>query len=102
MIDYTHILCINYEGSQWMLNGDSYDGLIWMSETPKPTQEELDALWDSTKVILKNQEAHRQRAAAYIIESDPLFFKAQRGEATMEDWQSKVAEIKAKYPKAGV
>jgi hypothetical protein len=32
-------------------------------------------------------------------ESDPLFFKAQRGEATMEEWQAKVAEIKTRFPK---
>ncbi|MDO5101485.1 MAG: hypothetical protein Q4D91_01055 [Lautropia sp.] len=38
------------------------------------------------------------RHAAYADEADPLFFKAQRGEATMEDWQAKVDEIKARYP----
>ena len=43
--------------------------------------------------------ATENRRAAYISESDPLFFKAQRGEATMEDWQAKVAEIKARFPK---
>jgi hypothetical protein len=45
------------------------------------------------------EQAERNRKAAYIIEADPLFFKAQRGEATMEEWQAKVAEIKARYPK---
>ena len=45
------------------------------------------------------EQAERNRQVAYIAESDPLFFKAQRGEATMEEWQSKVAEIKARYPK---
>lgn len=38
------------------------------------------------------------RAAAYRDESDPLFFKAQRGEATMDDWLAKVDEIKARWP----
>jgi hypothetical protein len=38
------------------------------------------------------------RQAAYASESDPLFFMAQRGEATMEEWEAKVAEIKARYP----
>ena len=42
------------------------------------------------------QEALRQ--AAYTSESDPIFFMAQRGEATMEEWTAKVAEIKARYP----
>jgi hypothetical protein len=41
----------------------------------------------------------RQRQLAYQSEADPLFFKAQRGEATMAEWQAKVAEIKARYPK---
>lgn len=100
MIDYTQILSVNYAGSQWMLNGDSYDGLTWLSDTPKPTQAELDALWSSTQATLQTEQAQRQRAAAYVAESDPLFFKAQRGEATMEEWQSKVAEIKNRYPKA--
>lgn len=42
--------------------------------------------------------AERLRAKAYRDEADPLFFKAQRGEATMEQWQAKVAEIKTRYP----
>jgi hypothetical protein len=43
--------------------------------------------------------ATENRRAAYIAEADPLFFKAQRGEATMEEWQAKVAEIKTRFPK---
>jgi hypothetical protein len=42
------------------------------------------------------QEAARK--AAYTSEADPLFFMSQRGEATVEEWQAKVAEIKARYP----
>jgi hypothetical protein len=45
------------------------------------------------------EEAIRQRQQAYIAEADPLFFKAQRGEVTMEEWQAKVADIKARFPK---
>jgi hypothetical protein len=99
MIDYSLILCTNYVGKAWSV-GETYDSLQWFDETPKPTQAELDALWVSTKVTVQNQQAERQRAAAYVAESDPLFFKAQRGEATMEEWQSKVSEIKTRYPKA--
>jgi hypothetical protein len=57
---------------------------------PAPTTEELAA------------EAEANRRAAYIAEADPLFFKAQRGEATVQEWQDKVAEIKARYPKETV
>jgi len=44
------------------------------------------------------QRIRQQRAAAYTTEADPLFFKAQRGEATIEEWQLKVAEIRSRYP----
>ena len=43
-------------------------------------------------------EARANRANAYAQESDPLYFKAQRGEATMEEWQAKVQEIKDRFP----
>lgn len=41
------------------------------------------------------------RQEAYTKESDPLYFKWQRGEATQQQWLDKVAEIKARYPIAG-
>lgn len=49
-----------------------------------------------TSLDLTNEE---KRILAYREESDPLFFKVQRGEATIEEWKAKVAEIKAKFPK---
>ena len=47
------------------------------------------------------QQAEQNRAAAYRSEADPLFFKAQRGEATTDEWTAKVAEIKARFPYPG-
>jgi len=41
------------------------------------------------------------RQAAYQKESDPLYFKWQRGEATQQQWLDKIAEIKSRYPVAG-
>ena len=66
MIDYAQILSTNYVGSQWSLDGDSYDGLTWLSNTPKPTQAELDALWESTQatVAAKEQAAKDVKASA--------------------------------------
>jgi hypothetical protein len=40
----------------------------------------------------------RQRAYAYTSEADPLFFKAQRGEATLDEWSAKVEEIRTRFP----
>jgi precorrin-6B methylase 1 len=57
----------------------------WVDETwpaTNPTQAEIDA----------------ERHAAYVAESDPLFFKWQRSENTEQAWLDKVAEIQARYP----
>ena len=55
---------------------------------------------DPTKAAaIATEKAEANRKAAYIAEADPLFFKAQRGEATLQEWQDKVAEIKTQYPK---
>ena len=56
MIDYTAILVRHYAGSEWTLNGDDYAGLTWLSDSPKPTQEELDDLWDETLEMLEAEK----------------------------------------------
>lgn len=48
---------------------------------------------------LKNNSADARRKIAYVNEADPLFFKMQRGEVNLEDWQAKIQEIKKRYPK---
>lgn len=57
------------------------------------TAEEIAAM-QAAKV----QEVQLQRQYAYQQEADPLFFKAQRGEASMQEWLDKVNEIRARYP----
>jgi hypothetical protein len=57
-----------------------------------------ESAWAAGAKDRHNQQAQRQRAAAYAIEADPLFFKSQRGEATAQQWQDKVADIKARFP----
>lgn len=42
-------------------------------------------------------QAEANRAEAYRTESDPLFFKWQRGSATEQEWLDAVAAIKARY-----
>jgi hypothetical protein len=47
MVDYPTILTRKYPGQDWTLDGDAYEGLTWISDTPKPSQEELDGLWET-------------------------------------------------------
>jgi hypothetical protein len=69
MIDYIQILSVNYAGSQWSLNGNSYDGLTWLSDTPKPTQAELDALWVPTQDAVA-KESCSSTAKSLLAASD--------------------------------
>lgn len=39
------------------------------------------------------------RKKAYQEEADPIYFDVVRGKATMEEWNAKIEEIKARYPK---
>lgn len=67
MLDYAQILSVNYVGSEWTLDGNSYDGLTWFSDTPKPTQAELDALWESTQATLAEQKAQAEATKASAL-----------------------------------
>ena len=49
MIDYAVVLTANYPDAKWTLNGDTYDGLTWLSDTPKPSKAELDAAWPAVQ-----------------------------------------------------
>ena len=45
-----------------------------------------------------NAQQKNSRFAAYTIESDPIFFKSQRGEATNQQWLDAIAAVDAKFP----
>jgi len=66
MTDYAAVLTANYPDALWTLDGDNYDGLTWLSDTPKPTQAELDAAWPAVQQAQADavvaQEAARQSA----------------------------------------
>ena len=99
MIDYTQILSISYGGSQWSLTGDSYDGLTWYSNTPKPTKEELDAQWDAVKA---NVDAHAyiaKRAAEYPPITDYIDGVVKGDQAQIDKYIADCLAVKAKYPK---
>jgi hypothetical protein len=97
MIDKTNALQSLRPGAEWVLRGDE---LEWLdANQTQPTEAEITAEVARLTALEPARIATENRRAAYITEADPLFFKAQRGEATMDEWQAKVAEIKARFPK---
>ena len=99
MIDYALILTKKYPESRWRMNGDGYEGLEWLSDTSKPSQEELESHWDEVQKEAQIDRVRKKRAIAYRNESDPIFLKYQRGEATKQQWLDKIEEIKERFPK---
>lgn len=57
----------------------------------------IDALKEDQKQYY-NTTQRKNREAAYKLESDPINFMMQRGEATQQEWLDKIAEIKARFP----
>jgi hypothetical protein len=69
MINYYEILTLNYAGTQWALRGNEYSGLEWYDSTPKPTQEELDALWIPTQEA-DSKAANKATASSLLAGTD--------------------------------
>lgn len=82
-----HAALLEGEGGGLRIVGDKKGRPVLVEQLPK-TAEQIAALADAN------------RAAAYRAEADPLFFKSQRGECAREDWEAKISEIKARFPKA--
>jgi len=64
MTDYPAVLGANYPDAEWTFSGTAYDGLTWLSDTPKPTQQELDDAWPAVQqaqaAAIAVKEAARQ------------------------------------------
>jgi hypothetical protein len=65
-----------------------------MSETE--WTEWVDTTWNADQPTVEEVEAARR--AAYILDSDPLFFEWQRGDGTEQAWLDAVAAVKAAHP----
>ena len=66
-MDITAILSSKYKGSEWSLDGDLYAGLTWVSNTPKPTEEELQELWPEVQAELQAEKQAKVDAKASAI-----------------------------------
>jgi len=65
---------------------------------------QVDGKWqvhyypDPLPVFVQIENLKAARAEAYATEADPMFFKAQRGEIDMAEWENKVQEIRDRFP----
>lgn len=67
MADYATILTRKYPGQEWVLNGDSYEGLTWLSDTAKPSKAELDGQWETVQSEIAAETQAKVDAKASAI-----------------------------------
>lgn len=83
------------------VEGETVDGIHFVNDGVKPiTQAELDKATPQLEYDFAVAQVQAERQAAYVAESDPLFFKYQRAEdgITKAAWLAKVDEIRERYP----
>ena len=97
-MDIAQILTQRYPDAEWTLNGDSYSGLTWLSDSTKPTLAELEAEQAQVEYEVAHARVVADRQAAYRDDSDPVFFDFQRGEATEQEWLDAVQAVKDAHP----
>ena len=85
------------------LQDDMVDGVSnpyiaeWnITEKPKPTDAELNALEDEAQTMSDNAEAVSNRMSEYGSVESQIEFITEQG---LDAWKTKVQEIKTKYPK---
>jgi hypothetical protein len=72
-MDIAIILSTKYQGSEWTLNGDDYEGLTWLSDTSKPTKKQLEDLWPVVQSELSaNTQAKIDAKASAIAKLEAL------------------------------
>jgi hypothetical protein len=66
-MDIPTILTRKYAGSEWTLDGDEYAGLTWISDSPKPTEAELTALWPAVQEEIAAEHQAKLDAKASAV-----------------------------------
>lgn len=79
-------------GAQWILNGETLDGLEWLDESPRPTDREIEAEIERLKPIVAYR-ASRQEAYPAVEEQLDMIYH------NIENWKTTIADIKERFPK---
>ena len=67
-MDIPQILTSKFAGAEWTLDGDDYTVLTWLSDTPKPTEAELENLWEEVQADIAAEAQAKLDAKASAVE----------------------------------
>ena len=99
-MDITKALQSLRPATNWSLNGDDYENLIWNNENelPPPTEEEVQAEIERLQAEYEHNQYQRDRASAYPSIQEQLDVLYHQG---YDGWKAMIDEVKNKYPKPG-
>ena len=97
-MNYGNVLNRRYLGKAWSILGNTYEGIDWQDNSPKPSKSELESLWPDVEYEIKLEQAELARRAAYEAESDGLFFAANANGESLAAWKAARDAIKKRYP----
>ena len=99
-MDITNALQSLRPATNWALNGDTYEGLVWYDENelPPPTEEEVQAEIERLQAEYEHNQYQRDRASAYPSIQEQLDVLYHQG---YDGWKAMIDEVKNKYPKPG-
>ena len=65
-MDIAKILSRKFD-AEWILDNGKYSGLTWLSDTPKPTEAELEALWPTVQAEIAAEAQAKIDAKASAV-----------------------------------
>jgi hypothetical protein len=84
-------------GAEWTLNGDIYEGLVWLdTQQQKPTLEEINEEIERLTIEFNSKQYQRDRAQEYPSFADQFDLLYHGG---YDAWKQVIQQIKDKYPK---
>lgn len=101
MINYATILLFNYPKTQWSINNDcDYGTLEWHDNSPKPTKEELDGLWQATLDKINANAYIAKRASEYPPITDYIDGVVKGDQTQIDKYIADCKAVKARHPKS--
>ena len=83
--------------SNWYLEGETYDKLVWTdTEKSKPTEEEINEEIVRIRQTVVDTQYQRNRAKEYPSIEDQLDIIYHNG---IEAWKQAIDDVKNKHPK---
>ena len=67
MIDIPTALRHGWPDAEWILNGNEYNQLVWLSDSQMPTSEQIEAAYFEAVEVAKQAEADNISARAAAI-----------------------------------